>query len=260
MLIWLKRIVKGLYRISSILIFLLLWEFIPRIGLVDTIFLPPVSKVALAFWNLIITGELLTHIGVSLMRSLLGFGLGLSVAIPLGLLIGWFKGFEYFIDPLVQTFRQTSTLALFPVFILLFGIGEVSKVAVIFWGVQWAVLLNTISGVKNVEPLLIKSARSMGISPASLFVKVILPASLPSILTGIRLSATHSILVLIAAEMLGANAGLGYLLFFAEANFLIPKMYAAIITMSLLGLIVNYALVMFEKRALRWKEELPTGT
>jgi NitT/TauT family transport system permease protein len=257
---WLKSIVKGLYRISSVLIFLLLWEIAPRVGLVDTIFLPPISKVAVAFWNLIITGELFTHIGVSLLRSLLGFSLGLGVAIPMGLLIGWFRGFEYFIDPLVQTFRQTSTLALFPVFILLFGIGELSKVAVIFWGVQWAVLLNTISGVKNVDPLLIKSARSMGISSFSLFIKVILPASMPSILTGIRLSATHSILVLIAAEMLGANAGLGYLLFFAEANFLIPKMYAAIVTMSLLGLIVNYALVTFEKRVLRWKEELPTGT
>ncbi|MDF2876520.1 MAG: ssuC 9 [Sporomusa sp.] len=260
MFTWLKSIVKGLYRISSVLIFLLLWEIAPRVGLVDTIFLPPISKVAVAFWNLIITGELFTHIGVSLLRSLLGFSLGLGVAIPMGLLIGWFRGFEYFIDPLVQTFRQTSTLALFPVFILLFGIGELSKVAVIFWGVQWAVLLNTISGVKNVDPLLIKSARSMGISSFSLFIKVILPASMPSILTGIRLSATHSILVLIAAEMLGANAGLGYLLFFAEANFLIPKMYAAIVTMSLLGLIVNYALVTFEKRVLRWKEELPTGT
>ncbi|HWR08487.1 ABC transporter permease [Sporomusa sp.] len=260
MFTWLKSIVKGLYRISSVLIFLLLWEIAPRVGLVDAIFLPPISKVAVAFWNLIITGELFTHIGVSLLRSLLGFSLGLGVAIPMGLLIGWFRGFEYFIDPLVQTFRQTSTLALFPVFILLFGIGELSKVAVIFWGVQWAVLLNTISGVKNVDPLLIKSARSMGISSFSLFIKVILPASMPSILTGIRLSATHSILVLIAAEMLGANAGLGYLLFFAEANFLIPKMYAAIVTMSLLGLIVNYALVTFEKRVLRWKEELPTGT
>ncbi len=259
MLNWIKYLFKGIYRILSVLIFLSIWEIAPRLGIVDTIFLPPFSKVAIAFWNLLITGELFGHIGISLYRSLLGFGLGLSVAIPLGLVIGWFKGFERFIDPLVQTFRQTSTLALFPVFILLFGIGETSKVAVIFWGVQWAVLLNTISGVKSIDPLLIKSARSMGISSLSLFIKVILPASLPSIFTGVRLSATHSILILIAAEMLGANAGLGYLLFFAEANFLIPKMYAAIITMSLLGLIVNYSLVAFEKRATRWKEELPSG-
>lgn len=259
MLKWTQYLFKGIYRISAILLFLAIWETAPRLGLVDAIFLPPFSKVAGAFWELIASGELVLHIGVSLSRSLIGFGLGLVIAIPLGLVIGWFDKFEWFIDPLMQTFRQTSTLALFPVFILLFGIGEMSKVAVIFWGVQWAVLLNTISGVKNIDPLLIKSAKSMGISSLALFYKIILPASLPSILTGVRLSATHAILVLVAAEMLGANAGLGYLLFFAEANFLIPKMYAAIITMSLLGLIVNYSLVAFEKRVTRWKEEIPAG-
>lgn len=124
---------KRLYRILSVLIFLVIWEIAPRVGLVDTVFLPPFSKVALAFWNLASTGELFKHIGVSLSRAGVGFGLGLLFAIPLGLIIGWFKGFERFIDPLMQTFRQTSVLALFPVFMLLFGIGELSKVAVIFW-------------------------------------------------------------------------------------------------------------------------------
>ncbi|HWQ43278.1 MAG TPA: ABC transporter permease [Desulfosporosinus sp.] len=248
---------KGLHRILSVLIFLVIWEVAPRVGLVDTVFLPPFSKVALAFWNLLITGELFKHIGISLSRAGVGFGLGLLFAIPLGLIIGWFRGFERFIDPLMQTFRQTSVLALFPVFMLLFGIGELSKVAVIFWGVQWAVLLTTIGGVKNIDPLFIKSARSMGISPLSLFIKVILPASMPSIFTGVRLSATNSILILVAAEMLGANSGLGYLIFFYEVNFLIPKMYAIIITMSMLGLIVNYSLLALERKTLKWKEELP---
>jgi len=249
-----KYFSTGVYRILAVLIFLAIWEIAPRLGLIDAIFLPPFSKVAVAFWQLIITGELFTHFRVSIVRSLLGFGLGLIVSIPLGLAIGWYKGFERFLDPLMQTFRQTSTLALFPIFILFFGIGELSKVALIFWGVQWAVLLTTISGVKTIDPLLIKAARSMSISPFFLFLKVILPASLPSIFTGVRLSATSSILILVAAEMLGANAGLGYLLFFAEANFLIPKMYAAIITMSMLGLIVNYTLVAVEKRFISWKE------
>jgi len=226
----LKRVLSILYRISSVLLFLGIWE-------------------------LVSTGELFGHIAISLSRLALGFILGISIAIPMGLFIGWFRGFERFIDPLMQTFRQTSTLALFPVFMLLFGIGETSKVAVIFWGVQWAVLLNTISGVKNIDPLLVKAARSMGVPAHTLFRKVIFPAALPSILTGIRLSATTSILVLIAAEMLGANSGLGYLIFFAEANFLVPKMYAAIITMSMLGLIVNYSLVALEKRVLHWKGE-----
>ncbi|TWH47525.1 NitT/TauT family transport system permease protein [Sporomusa sp. KB1] len=256
---WMKRIYNSVYRFLAIGAFLLLWEIAPRIGLADPVFLPPFSKVFLAFCNLLTSGELVKHIAVSLRRSIIGFSLGLVISIPLGLIIGWFKNFENFIDPLLQTFRQTSTLALFPVFILLFGIGEISKVAIIFWGVQWAILLNTIAGVKNVDPLLIKAAKSMGTSSFKIFIKVVIPASIPSIFTGIRLSATTSILILIAAEMIGANAGLGFLLYDAEVKYQIPVMYASIITMSMLGLLLNYTLVAIEKRVTRWKEEPIVG-
>ena len=241
------------YRLAAIVSFLLVWEIAPRIGLADPVFLPPFTKVLAAFWDLLRSGELITHIAQSVRRSVLGFSLGLLVSVPLGLLIGWFPRFEEFIDPLLQTFRQTSTLALFPVFILFFGIGEISKVAIIFWGVQWAILLNTIAGVKNVDPLLIKAARSMGTSSLEIFIKVIIPAAIPSIFTGVRLSATTSILILIAAEMMGANSGLGFLLYDSEVKYKIPTMYAAIMTMSLLGLLLNYSLVAIEKRITHWK-------
>ncbi len=253
---WLNRLYSAVYRLLAIAIFLLIWEIFPKLDLVDTTFLPPFSKVAVAFWSLLLSGELFKHIGASLERAALGFGLGLVIAVPLGLLIGWFKGFERFIDPLLQVFRQTSALALFPVFILLFGIGEVSKVAIIFWGVQWPILLNSISGVKNVDPLLIKSAKSMGASTLTMFRKVVLPAAFPVIFTGMRLSVTYSLLILITAEMMGANKGLGYLLYDSQVKYQIPEMYAAILTMSLLGLILNFILVFLEKKTMRWKEEL----
>ena len=252
-----KKIYKIVYSLLAILIFLLIWEITARSGAVNPTFLPPFSKVALAFWNLAITGTLFKHLFVSLQRAVFGFAVGLAIAVPLGLLIGWYKGFEGFIDPLLQTFRQTSALSLFPVFILLFGIGETSKVAIIFWGVQWPILLSTIAGVRSVEPLLIKSAHSMGASTITLFRKVIIPGAFPSIFTGIRLSATYSILILIAAEMIGSNAGLGFLLYTAETTFQIPEMYAAIVTMSLLGLALNYLLLGIGTRIIRWKEDLP---
>jgi len=173
--------------------------------------------------------------------------------------LGWFKKFECYLDALLQTFRQTSILALFPVFILLFGIGEVSKVAIVFWGASWPILLNTISGVKNIDSLLVKSARSMGASQLTIFRTVVLPASIPSILTGVRLSATLSIIVLTGAEMMGASAGLGFLVFDSQAKFRIPEMFAAIATMSLVGLIVNYSIVAIEQKVARWKEDLPVG-
>ncbi|WP_440951009.1 ABC transporter permease [Methanosphaerula subterraneus] len=241
-------------RIGAILAFLLLWETISRTGIVDSSFLPPFSEVAVAFVNLLLSGELVKQTAVSLQRAALGFGLAMLVSIPLGLMMGWFKWFERFTDPLVQTLRNVPSLALLPIFILFLGIGEESKIAIIFWGSLWATLLNTINGVKSVDPILIKSARSMSASNTMLFSKVILPSAVPSIFTGMRLSATHSILILIAAEMIGASAGLGYLILSAEYSFNIKNMYVGIITLALLGITVNYILLNLESRATKWKE------
>lgn len=253
-----NNILKKLYSLLAIFLFLGIWEVAPRAGLADPIFIPPFSKVVLAFIHLIVTGEMFTHIAISLQRAFIGFVLATSFAIPLGILIGWFERVERFLDPLLQTFRQTSALALLPVFILIFGIGEVSKVAIIFWGVQWPILLNTISGVRNVDPLLIKSVRSMGASPFALFTKVVLPGAFPSIFTGIRLSATSAILILIAAEMIGSNSGLGFLIYVSEVKIEIPTMYAAVLSIAILGLIVNYSLVFLGKRIMKWQEDTLT--
>ena len=253
-----KQIIKRIYSLFAVILFLLLWEIAPRVGLADPIFIPPFSKVILAFIHLIATGEMFIDVAISLERAFIGFGISAIIAIPLGLLIGWFGRFEKFLDPLLQLFRQTSALSLLPVFILLFGIGEVSKVAIIFWGVQWPILLNTILGVKNSDPLLIKSARSMGASPFALFIKVLLPGAFPSIFTGIRLSATQAIVILVAAEMIGANSGLGFLIFESQVKVEIPTMYAAILTIAILGLIVNYSLLFIGKRITKWQEGIPT--
>jgi len=247
---------KPIKKVLALLAFLLIWELLPAGGIISKAFLAPPSEVMATLIKLLISGELWEHTSISLQRAFLGFGLAAVIMIPAGFLMGWYREFEEISDGLLQALRQTSSLSLFPVFILFLGIGEVSKIAVIFWGAQWPILLNTINGVKSVDPLLIKSARSMGSSAVSLFGKVILPSSLPSIITGMRLSATHSIIVLVAAEMIGAKSGLGYSIINWEYNFMIPEMYAAIVTLAALGLITNYTLVWFEKTATRWKEEV----
>ncbi|WP_010233698.1 ABC transporter permease [Clostridium arbusti] len=249
-----RKIYEVIYKLLAIFIFIGLWEFIARLKIINPVFLPPFSKIFVTFFGLFISGDIYPNLFISLQRSLTGFIVGLIIAIPLGLIIGWFKKFEKFIDPLMQTFRNLSVLALLPVFVLFFGIGETSKIIVIAWAVTWSVLLNTISGVKNVDPQVIKGARSMGVSNFCLFKTVIFPGALTSIYTGIRISATTSILVLIAAEMLGANTGLGYLLYLYQSNIKIPEMFSIIIILALLGLSVNYSLVALEKRLFRWKE------
>jgi NitT/TauT family transport system permease protein len=246
---------QALVASFAIVLFLIFWEVAARLELVSVpAFFPPVTKIAAALADEASKGYLWKNILISLRRALIGFALGLLVAIPLGLAIGWFKLFGDIINPLLQVFRNLPTLALLPVFVMFFGIGELSKVMVILWGVLWYTLLNTISGVRSVDPQLIKAARSMGTSFLRLFGTVVLPAALPFIFTGVRISATVSILILIAAEMMGANSGLGYAMFFYQANFLIPQMFGYIMVMGIIGTILNFILEHVEKRSFRWRD------
>ncbi|MDL2078401.1 ABC transporter permease [Streptomyces sp. GXMU-J15] len=242
---------------AAIAALLLLWESAPRLGLVDRTFLPPFSEVAEAWWGLAEDGQLADNTQASLVRSFSGFGIAVAVAVPLGLLIGWYRPVADLLGPLLEVFRNTAALALLPVFVLLLGIGETSKISIVVYACTWPILLNTISAVRNVDPTLLKLARSMDLSAPRLFQKVILPASVPVMFTGIRLAGAVSILVLVAAEMIGAKAGLGYLINASQYNFAIPQMYAGIITISAIGVAFNQLLVSVERRLSSWR--VPTG-
>ncbi|MEV6275570.1 ABC transporter permease [Nocardia sp. NPDC051832] len=244
------RLTKPFLAIAA---FLLLWQFAPAAGLVDEVFLPPFTVVAEAFADLVRSGEMWNHVSTSLGRSVTGFGIALLIAVPLGIAIAWYKPVSELLNPILELFRNTAALALLPVFVLILGIGETSKVALVVYASSFPILLNTITGVRTVDPLLIKSAVSLGLKPIRLFQKVILPAAIPSIFTGLRMAAASSILVLLAAEMVGARAGLGYLITAAQQNFQIPNMYAGILAISLLGLTFNGLLVTLERRFSRWR-------
>lgn len=221
--------------------------------MVNITFFPPLSQVLAAWWKLLLNGDLAAHTQASLTRSFSGFLIAIVISIPLGLAIGWWKTVADYLNPLLETMRNTAALAILPVFILILGLGETSKIAIVVYACVFPLLLNTISGVQNVDPLLIKSARSMGLKSISLFRKVIIPAAVPTIFVGIRQAAAGSILVLVAAEMVGAKSGLGYLIQYAQFSFLITDMYAGIITISAIGVIINYIFVYLEKRLTAWK-------
>ncbi|NUT90707.1 MAG: ABC transporter permease [Saccharothrix sp.] len=244
-------------KLAAIVALVAVWEVAPRFGLVDATFLPPFSTVLGAWWDLAASGQLLANTRASLVRSLSGFGLAVAIAVPLGLLIGWYKPVATLLGPLLEVFRNTAALALLPVFVLLLGIGETSKIAIVLYACVWPILLNTISAVRGVDPTLLRLARSVDLSGFRLFQKVILPAAVPTVFTGIRLAGAVSILVLVAAEMVGAKAGLGYLVNSAQFNFAIPQMYAGIITISAIGVLFNQLLVTLERRFTSWR--VPVG-
>ena len=248
-----RYLARAVRRVSAIVVFFGVWQFAPSLGWVDKTFLPPLTRVLDAWWGLATSGDLWTDVEASLHRSLIGFGIAIAVGVPVGLLIGWYRSVAEIVSPLLAIFLNTAAVALLPVFTLILGIGDTSKIAIIAYASFWPVLYNTISGAKNVDPLLIKSARSLGTPDFQLFRKVILPAALPTIFTGVRLAGAASILVLITTEFVGAKAGLGYLISSSQFNFQIPQMYAGILTVSVIGVAFNYLLLFVERRVSGWR-------
>jgi NitT/TauT family transport system permease protein len=248
---------KFIHATGAIFVFLLLWQLAPYFGLINPIIIPVPTTILQKMIQLILSGELLTNIAVSTGRVLVGFFIALAVALPLGFLLGgWFKSFETAVNPLLQVVSQANPFTLFPVFITLLGIGELSKISIIFWVCQWPVLFNTVTGIMNVDPAIVKMARSVGIGKWQMFKKVLLPAAMPSVFTGIRMSAVFAFFMLIGAEMIGASSGLGYMILQAQATFQMPKMWVGIVTVAFLGILFNWILLQIEKKFSGWKEDL----
>jgi sulfonate transport system permease protein len=250
----LAEVGRVLRRYGLLLGFLTYWQIGASLGWINPTVFPPLDKIVAATWTGVVGGALLDDIALSLQRSGLAFAAAVGLGIPLGLAMGQVRAVEQALDPLLQFFRQTSALALYPVFILLLGLGEASKVFVIFWATLFPILLATIGGVKEVDRKLIEMAATFGASRTTIFRRVVLPASVPSIFVGLRLSATTALLLLIAAEMIGANKGLGFQVMNAQYNFQIPQMFAAILLLAALGLLANAALVTLQRRLCRWAD------
>lgn len=242
-----------LSRLVVVAILLALWEGLPRSGVINQNFLTPPSDVLATMWQLLLSGQLAHHAVISLERIAAGLGVSLLVGVPLGLAMGWWRPLEDAFDGPLQAGRQISAFALFPVFILFFGIGELSKVVIVFWASVWPIILNTTAGVKGADPVLVRAARSMNASGWTLVRKVVIPAAGPSIFTGIRLGGSYAFMVLVAAEMIGANAGLGFLVLNSQEVFRIPQMYTAIVALVIFGLLLNRLLLGIEHAATPWR-------
>ncbi len=211
----LGRLVRGgiqaaILRYGSIIVLAILWQVSATAGWINPAVIPPLDRIFDAVTNGFVNGPLWRDVAISLQRSGIAFAAAVAIGIPLGLFMGEIRIIERALDPILQLLRQTSALALYPVFILLLGLGETSKVFVIFWATLFPILLATIGGVKQADPKLIEMARVYGARRSHIFRSVVLPGALPQIFVGLRLSATTALLLLIAAEMIGANSGLGF--------------------------------------------------
>lgn len=244
-----KHILNFLNKYIAVIIFLILWELIPRFGWVNPIFVPPLSRVLVTAWQLTTTGELIMHTRLSLVRAIEGYSASVLIGLPLGLLLGgWFRYLKTALEPLMDIFSQTNPLILFHIIMFFFGIGELTKVIIITWLCVWPITFSTIAGIQNVDPVILKAARSFGLGRLALFRKVIIPAASPSIFTGMRLSAGYSFFMIIAAEMMGASSGLGWLVVTSQESYQINRIFAGAMVITVLGLISDSMMKYIQKR------------
>ena len=195
------------------------------------------------------------HLRASLTREFVAF-LWALVAIPLGVAMAWWKGFENQVDPLVEMLRPVPPLAWIPLSILWFGIGDTQNEFIIFLGCFFPILINTVAGVKGVEPTLVRAARCLGANEAHVLWRVVLRAALPSIITGIRVGLGVGWMALVAAELVGASSGLGFLINDARTVLRTDYVIVGMATIGLVGLLIDRVIRALVRRLLPWAQAL----
>lgn len=234
-----------------------LWLFVTNTGLITEKVLPSPQALVSELGNLLINGytgrSLWAHASASLLRTLIGLFLALAVGIPLGLLIGASPVVAALLTPIFSFLRPVPAIALIPLIILYFGIGEFSKVFVIFVTATLYVILNASAGVKSVPQDLLRAGVNMGLTRSQLFVRVILPAAAPQVMTGIKTATAVSWALVVASELIAAQVGLGYMIMDAATFYRIPDVYIAIAIIGLIGLALEMLETYAETRLLHWR-------
>jgi ABC-type nitrate/sulfonate/bicarbonate transport system permease component len=230
-----------------------IWEFGSQTGLISKIALPAPSEAFGAFMHLAKSGMLWVHLGASLKRLFVGWFFGTLLGISSGLLIGLFSVARAGLSPLVSALFPIPKIALLPLFIIWFGIGEGSKYATILFGTFFPIVIATYAGVDGVDRSLIRMGQSFGMSWSSIVRKIILPGALPAILSGLRISASIGIILLVAAEMIGAEHGIGAYILLAGSLMATDQLIAGVAMLSILGLTISWVIGRAEKYLLRWR-------
>ncbi|WP_264843158.1 ABC transporter permease [Caldinitratiruptor microaerophilus] len=232
---------------------LVLWEMLVRLKLLDARFFPPPSGIVGTFVDLLVSGELLQALLISLSRIFIGFVVGAVPGLLIGLTMGLFPLVRAALEPMVAALYPIPKIALLPLIMILFGIGEWSKYITIAIGVFFLVLINTVAGVVNIDRIYLDVARNFGASRKDFYTTIALPGALPLIFTGIKLGMGMALLLIVAAEMIGAKSGIGYMIWTGYDTFYLEKMYVGLVIMSFLGYVFTLVLDELERWIIPWK-------
>ena len=238
---------------ATLIVLIALWQIASWVGWLPELFLPAPREIALALYRLALSGELWRHLGASLGRLAIGWSLGTVTGLGLGFAVGMFTLARSPGMAVVSALFPIPKIALVPLFIIWFGIGEGSKIATLAFGVFFPTVISTAGAVDNVPRGLIRMGQSFSLSWLSIVRKIVLPGALPGILSGFRVTSSIAIILLVAAEMIGAERGIGAFVLSAGNLYDVDNLLAGIVVLSMLGLLVAWAIGRIEKKLLSWR-------
>jgi sulfonate transport system permease protein len=246
-------ILGGAHRFVVPALILIVWQALDGLGWINSRLMPSPIMVAEAFWQLLVTGQLLGNLWVSLLRVMIGLGIGVGLGTVFGLFAGLSRFGENTVDSTLQMVRTLPHLALIPLFILWFGIGETPKIALIALGSVFPIYLNLFAGIRAVDRKIIEAASTLDLTRAEIIWNVILPGALPSFLVGLRYAVGIAWLTLVVAEQVNANSGIGYLVMNARDFLETDVIFVGLIIYAILGLTTDQMVRAIERRALAWR-------
>lgn len=250
----LSRSWMSLVGLLAVVVFLGLWEWAADTNVINPLFTSSPSRIVKELGNLVSTGQLWPNIWISGQEFLIGFGIAIVVAIPLGILIGWYRPVEAVFSPFVSFLNSVPRIALLPLLIIWVGIGIQLKISVVFLSAVVAILINTIAGIKALDPQLLTMARSFEASDFKIFRRIALPGSVPYILSGIRLGLGHALIGVVVGELYAANSGIGHLISVAGNTFQTDLVFAGVVIIAVFGLIFTWVLTRIERHFQSWRQ------
>jgi NitT/TauT family transport system permease protein len=233
-----------------------IWYAIAYSGLINPSLVPTPHHVAWRFWALLTTARLPLDILMSTERVVVGVALGTALAVPVGFVLGWYRGVRMFIDPLMNFFRALPPIALIPLVIVYFGIGELAKIVVLFYASFFAGVIVMYEGIAQISPIYVRVSKTLGATDAEIFRKVIVPLTVPHLLTALRVALGVAWATLVASELIAAQQGLGALIQNASSFFQLDIIYVGIICIGLIALVMDLALRAVARRLVAWQERI----
>jgi ABC-type nitrate/sulfonate/bicarbonate transport system permease component len=246
---------EKLVRIASPIALVLLWELVVRLRLFDPLFFPAPSSIVETFLQYARSGELASNTAITFQRILVGLVLGAVPGIAAGLVMGMNRWAAAVLDPIVALLYPIPKIAILPLVLLIFGLGEESKYALVAIGVFFIMAINTQSGVRQIEPIYLDVTRAFRIRPLSVYLHVVLPGAMPNIFTGLKLSIGVAVVLAVAAEFSAARNGLGYTIWNGWQTGQVEKMYVALVVVSVLGFLMTAVLDACERYAIPWRNQ-----